>query len=272
MRISMCPCHGVRLAPAEAVGGARRSSSGGPVAPELRLDIAIGSRICAAQDVFDAYGHLSVRHPAAPERFVMTRSMPPALATANDLVELDLESDPCEGTDRPLFLERFIHGEIYKQRPDVNAIVHSHSLSVVPFTVVEEPMQAIFHTAAHVAAGAPIFDIADEFGDTDMLISDRAKGAALARTLADKSVCLMRGHGSVVVGPSLQHAVMRAVYTEVNARLQLHARLIGGGRVKPLSPREGALADAVNIAGVGRPWELWKSQTLREMKEQGALA
>ncbi len=271
MRITYCPCHGARLAAPAASGAADGPVSGGPVDPALNLDIAIGSRICATEDVFDAYGHLSVRHPHAPDRFLMTRSMPPALATASDVVELDLESNGCAGNTKPLFLERFIHGEIYKTRPDVNAIVHSHSLSVVPFTVADEPMKAIFHTAAHVAAGAPIFDIADEFGETDMLVSDRAKGAALARTLADKSVCLMRGHGSVVVGPSLQHAVMRAVYTEVNAKLHLHARLLGGS-VKPLSKREGELADAVNIAGVGRPWELWKTQTLRAMREEGAIS
>jgi HCOMODA/2-hydroxy-3-carboxy-muconic semialdehyde decarboxylase len=268
MRISFCPCHGAQFAAPASSGANCGPASGGAVDPSLKLDIAIGSRICATEDVFDAYGHLSVRHPHAPDRFLMTRSMPPALATSDDVVELDLESNGCEGNTKPLFLERFIHGEIYKTRPDVNAIVHSHSLSVVPFTVVEEPMQAIFHTAAHVAAGAPVFDIEDEFGETDMLISDRVKGAALARSLGDKSICLMRGHGSVAVGPSLQHAVMRAVYTEVNAKLQLNAKLLGG-RLKPLSAREGALADAVNLAGVGRPWELWKTQTLRAMRAEG---
>jgi len=271
MRITFCPCHGARLAAPSPSAPSQGPASGGPVDPSLHLDIAIGSRICATEDVFDAYGHLSVRHPDAPDRFLMTRSMPPALATSDDVVELDLESNGCAGNTKPLFLERFIHGEIYKARPDVNAIVHSHSLSVVPFTVVEEPMRAIFHTAAHVAAGAPIFDIEDEFGETDMLVSDRAKGASLARTLADKSVCLMRGHGSVVVGPSLQHAVMRAVYTEVNAKLHLHAKLLGA-RVKALSVREGELADVVNIAGVGRPWELWKAQTLRAMRAEGVLS
>lgn len=270
MRITFCPCHGARLAAPVSSGASEGPASGGPVDPSLKLDIAIGSRICATEDVFDAYGHLSVRHPNAPDRFLMTRSMPPALAKSDDVVELDLESNGCAGNTKPLFLERFIHGEIYKTRPDVNAIVHSHSLSVVPFTVSDEPMHAMFHTAAHVAAGAPIFDIADEFGETDMLVSDRAKGAALARSLGDKSVCLMRGHGSVVVGPSLQHAVMRAVYTEINAKLQLHAKLLGK-RVKPLSVREGELADAVNLVGVGRPWELWKTHTLREMRDEGAL-
>lgn len=271
MRITFCPCHGARLAAPVSSGVSESPASGGPVDSSLKLDIAIGSRICATEDVFDAYGHLSVRHPNAPDRFLMTRSMPPALATSDDVVELDLESNGCAGNTKPLFLERFIHGEIYKTRPDVNAIVHSHSLSVVPFTVSDEPMRAMFHTAAHVAAGAPIFDIEDEFGETDMLVSDRAKGAALARVLGDKSVCLMRGHGSVVVGPSLQHAVMRAVYTEINAKLQLHAKLLGS-RVKPLSAREGELADAVNLVGVGRPWELWKAQTLRAMRDEGVLS
>jgi len=271
MRISFCPCHSAQFAAPASPGASHGSVSGGAIDPSLKLDIAIGSRICASENVFDAYGHLSVRHPHAPDRFLMTRSMPPALATSEDVVELDLESSGCAGNTKALFLERFIHGEIYKARPDVNAIVHSHSLSVIPFTVVEEPMLAIFHTAAHVAAGAPVFDIEEEFGETDMLISDRMKGASLARALGNKSICLMRSHGSVAVGPSLQHAVMRAVYTEVNAKLQLNAKLLGG-RLKPLSAREGALADAINQAGVGRPWELWKAQTLRAMFAEGVLA
>ena len=265
MRFNSCSCLGAAFAPPDLSGaGGTPPASAGPVAPDVLKDIAIASRICSAESVFDAYGHLSMRHPADPNRFLMTRSMAPALATPDDVVELDLECEACDGRGRLLFLERFIHGEIYKTRPDVGAIVHSHSPSVVPFSVVPNQMRAIFHTAAFIAEGVPIFDIAADYGPTDMLISNRDKGRALAHVLGDKCVCLMRAHGSVAVGPTLQHAVFRAVYTEINARLQLQATMLGGP-IKALSQEEGRLADAVNLVGVGRPWELWKRRALAEM-------
>jgi len=267
MRIGLCRCHGPMYAPENSMGAGDAASSGGRVDRQLFEDIAIGSRICAAEGVFDAFGHLSVRHPTTPDRFFMTKSMAPALATADDIVELDLDSRPCGGDSRPLFLERFIHGEIYKARPDVRSIVHSHSPSVIPFSLVENPMRAMFHTAAFIAAGVPVFDIAELYGETDMLVSDQDKGKALARSLGGKSVCLMRAHGSVAVGPSLQHAVSRAVYTEINAKLQWQATTLGGP-IAALSEGEGRLADAVNLAGVGRPWELWKKRVLRDMRDE----
>jgi ribulose-5-phosphate 4-epimerase/fuculose-1-phosphate aldolase len=259
-----------------AMSAADRSGGAGgwsatPVEPQLAQDIAIASRICAMENVFDGFGHLSVRHPDRPDRFLMTKSMAPALAFADDVVELDLDSNPAADERRPLFLERFIHGEIYKRRPDVHSIVHSHAYSVIPFTLVERPMQAMFHTAAFVAEGLPVFDIADEFGETDMLVSDRAKGDALARCLGQKPACLMRGHGFVAVGANLKHAVARAIYTDVNARIELQANSLDGS-IKPLSAEEGKLADAVNLAGVGRPWELWKSRVLRDMQTDAGKA
>ncbi len=265
MRIAYCACHAAAFAAETAGSRPAGPTSGGALDRAILEDVAIGSRICAAENVFDAFGHLSMRHPSAPDRFLMTKSMAPALATAEDVLELDLDCRACGSESRPLFLERFIHGEIYRMRPDVNAIVHSHSPSVVPFGVANNPMKAMYHTAAFIAAGVPIFDIAESYGETDMLVSDNDKGRALARALGDKSVCLMRAHGSVAVGPSLQHAVARAVYTEVNAKLQLQATILGGA-VGALTPGEGRLADAVNIAGVGRPWDLWKTRALAEMR------
>ncbi len=268
MRISFCSCHRAQLAVADAPGPLGAApSSGGAYPASLRDDIAIGSRICAAEGVFDAYGHLSVRHPSAPDRFLMTKSIAPVLARAEDVVELDLDGRACGDETRLLFLERFIHGEIYKLRPDVNAIIHSHSPSVIPFSVVNNPMRAMFHTAAFIAAGIPVFDIATYFGDTDMLVSNHDKGRALAQCLGDAPVCLMRAHGSVAVGPSLQHAVFRAVYTEVNAKLQLQASIMGMP-IASLTTNEGKLADAVNLAGVGRPWEVWKKNALRSMRAE----
>ncbi len=265
MRLTSCACcasydylGGAVSAPADAPGGGKGApKSGGPVDRALLEDIAVASRICAAEGVFDAFGHLSLRHPGDKKRFLMSRSKAPALTTADDIMEFDLDCDACDQRGRGVFLERFIHGEIYKARPDVNSIVHSHSPSVVPFSLVPNKMRAMFHTSAFIARGVPVFDISEKYGPTDMLVGDNDKGRELARVLADKSVVLMRAHGSVAVGPSLQHAVYRAVYTEVNAKLQMSATLLGGP-IAALSEEEGRLADAVNIAGVGRPWDLWK--------------
>ena len=210
------------------------------------------------QGVADAFGHVSTRHPTRPGRFLMSRSLAPALVTAADILEHTLDGELCgPGTATP-FLERFIHAEIYRARSDVASVVHSHSPSVIPFGLVAAPMQAMYHNAAFLAGGVPIFDIAAEFGSTDMLVGSSAKGAALARSLSDRPVALMRGHGSVAVGPSLQAAVFRAVMTETNARIQLQAMgLAGGGMVAALSDEEGRLSDLVNLKVAGRPWELW---------------
>jgi len=261
MRLFNCPC----CAPADLGGGGKaRPISGGPVPRELREDIATASRICADQGVFDAFGHLSVRHPNAPDRFWMSRSRAPALVEAEDVMEFDLDGQAIDPQGRSGFLERFIHGEIFRARPDVMSIVHSHSPSVVPFSLVPNQMRAMYHNAAFIAAGVPVFDIREKFGATDMLVGDSVKGRELARVLGDKPVCLMRAHGSVAVGPSLQHAVFRAIYTEVNARLQIQATIISGGApLAALDAEEGRLADAVNLNVTGRPWELWKMRVGR---------
>jgi len=233
--------------------------SGSPVDRALLEDIATASRILADQGVLDAFGHVSVRHPKNPERFLMSRSLAPALVTADDILELDFAGNAVDARGRSLFLERFIHAEIYRRRPDVMAIVHSHSPAVIPFGVTTRPMLAMYHNAAFLAGGVPIFDIRDKFGATDMLVRNGEIGRALAESLGDKPVVLMRGHGNVTTGPTLQVAVFRAVYTEVNARLELQAIGIGGP-ITALTPEEGVKADKVNEQIVGRAWELWKQR------------
>ena len=191
----------------------------------------------------------------------MARAMAPALVRPEDIVEYDLDSSALNAKGRSSFLERFIHGEVYRARADVNAVVHSHSPSVVPFGLVDVPMQAMFHNAAFLAAGVPVFDIREKFGATDMLVGNAAKGVALARTLGKRDVVLMRAHGSVACGRSLQEAVFRAVYTEVNARIQHWTNALGqGARPAALDSEEGRLADAVNEKAALRAWELWRSQ------------
>ena len=226
------------------------------IATDLLADLAAASRILARQGVVDAFGHVSIRHPDAPDRFLMSRALAPALVGPDDIQELDLDCTVVGGDRRASFLERFIHGEIYRARPDVMSVVHSHSPSVIPFGIVETPMRAMFHNAAFLAGGAPVFDISEKFGATDMLVGNPDKGVALASTLADRPVVLMRAHGSVAVGPSLQIAVFRAVYTEVNARIQHQAHAYGGP-IAALSKEEGALADALTAGAAPRAWNLW---------------
>jgi HCOMODA/2-hydroxy-3-carboxy-muconic semialdehyde decarboxylase len=225
------------------------------VSRELVEDLVAANRILAGEGVFDAFGHVSVRHPGDPGRYLMSRSLAPALVTAADLMEYDLESVPVEPRDRTPYLERFIHGEIYKVRPDVSAVVHHHSPSVIPFGVTAQPLKPIYHMAAFLGEGAPVFDIRDAAGMTDMLVRNAAQGQALARTLGEGAVALMRGHGAVVVGPTVQHAVARSIYVEANARLQRQALALGP--VTYLDPEEARKADATVSSVYGRPWELW---------------
>jgi HCOMODA/2-hydroxy-3-carboxy-muconic semialdehyde decarboxylase len=236
--------------------------SGGPVERTVLEDLAAASRILADQGVFDAAGHMTMRHPDNPDRFLMSRSLAPALIQADDIMEFTLDCVACEDRGRTGFLERYLHGEIYKARPDVMAIAHSHSAAVIPFGLVNTPMRAMYHNAAFIAQGVPVFDIRDKFGVTDIVVSTSEKGAALAKVLADKPVALLRAHGVVVVGPSVRAAVFRAVFTEVNARVQLQATTLGG-EIAALDPEEGRLADAINLATDTRSWELWKKRVTR---------
>jgi HCOMODA/2-hydroxy-3-carboxy-muconic semialdehyde decarboxylase len=235
--------------------------SAGAVGADVLADLAAASRILAAQGVVDGFGHVSMRHPSAPNRYLLARSIAPALVIPGDIIEYDLDSNPCNANGRGSFLERFIHGEIYKARPDIMSVVHSHSPSVVPFGLVGVPMQAMFHNAAFIAAGVPVFDIRDRFGATDMLVGNGAKGVALAEAMGNKDIVLMRAHGAVACGPTLQSAVFRAVYTEVNARIQHWATALGGGApMAALDEEEGRLADAVNQNAGRRAWDLWRTQ------------
>jgi HCOMODA/2-hydroxy-3-carboxy-muconic semialdehyde decarboxylase len=235
--------------------------SGGPVDAQLIEDLVAANRILADQGVLDAYGHVSIRHPANPNRYLVSRAMSPANVTAADIMEFDLDSNPVDQHGRSVFLERFIHGEIYKARLDVNAVIHSHSPGVIPFGVTNVPVRPVMQTAAFLHVGVPVFEIRDAGGATDLLVRNGALAKALAGTLGNKPVALMRGHGDVVVGPNVKRATIRAVYTEVNARLQTIA--LGLGRpINYVSPEEGALRDQ-NPGEEGRAWDGWKDKVMR---------
>jgi ribulose-5-phosphate 4-epimerase/fuculose-1-phosphate aldolase len=217
--------------------------------------LVLANRILYRQGVVDGFGHVSVRHDQSPDHFLLARNMAPGLVRREDIVTFDLDGAALEAAGRRVYLERFIHGEIYRARPDVQAVVHSHSPNVIPFGVTGTPLQPVFHMSGFLAEGSALFEIRDVAGDTDMLISNGSLGVALAAALGSRSTVLMRGHGSTVVGASLEQAVYRAVYAEVNARLQTQARQLG--EVTYLNANEAAKAAAINDTQLPRVWELW---------------
>ena len=234
-----------------------------PVDPRLVDDLVAANRILYDQGVVDGFGHVSARHEGDPMRFLLARSMAPGLVTADDIMEFDLDGNALDPRGRALYVERFIHSEIYKAYPEVKAIVHSHSPSIIPFGASNVPLRPIYHMSSFLGAGVPIFEIREAGGPaTDMLIRNSELGAALARRLGTAAVVLMRGHGDVVVGDSVKQVVFRAIYTETNARLEAEALRLGQGEVNFLNAEEAANASATNNAVLGRPWELWKRQAL----------
>lgn len=233
--------------------------SGGPVDAAEIDDLVAANRILADQGVLDGYGHVSMRHSGAPNRYFLSRSKSPAIVTPEDIMEFDLDSNPVDQQGRLMYIERFIHGEIYKARQDVNAIVHSHSPTVIPFGITTVRLRAVCHMSAFLKHDVPIFEIRDCDGMTDLLIRNENHGAALARTLGPADVALMRGHGNVCVGPDVMTAVYRAVYTEVNAKLQAQAIALGGP-INFLAPEECDLITGRRDTNYQRPWQMWKSR------------
>ncbi|HLK86836.1 MAG TPA: class II aldolase/adducin family protein [Candidatus Binataceae bacterium] len=221
-------------------------------------ELVAANHILADQGVVDGFGHVSVRHPSTPDRFLLARSIAPALATPADILEFDLEGHARGASERTLYLERFIHSEIYRARPDVGAVVHSHSRAVVPFSVVADvPLRAIWHVGGFLGTGCPVFEIRAVAGDaTDLLIRDAALGAALARALGRHAVVLMRGHGCTVVGSDVRQAVFNAIYTEVSAAMQAEAMRLGS--VSYLTREEATAAADCNSAQIARSWALWR--------------
>ncbi len=238
--------------------------SGGPVDPAAIDDLVAANRILADQGVLDGYGHVSMRHSGAADRYFLSRSKSPAIITAEDIMEYDLDSNPVDQRGRLMYIERYIHGEIYKSRPDVNAVVHSHSPTVIPFSVTTVKLRPICHMSAFLKHDVPNFEIRECDGMTDLLIRNAKHGAGLARTLGLSDVALMRGHGNVCVGPNIMTAVYRAVYTEVNARLQAQAIAIGGP-INFLEPEECELITSRRDTNFQRPWAMWKSRISASM-------
>ncbi|GGF11404.1 class II aldolase [Aliidongia dinghuensis] len=226
-------------------------------------ELVAANHILFHEGVVDGFGHVSARHPGRADRFLLARSMAPAQVQAADILEFDLGGTLVDPNGPRPYLERFIHGEIYRARPDVMAVVHSHSPAVVPFGVVPEaPLRPICHMSGFLAEAVPVFEIRDTAGPaTDMLIRTPALGVALAERLGPAAVVLMRGHGSTVVGNTIRQAVFRAVYTEVNARLQADALRLGPPVF--LTAEEAAAASATNDGQIDRAWNLWREAAAR---------
>jgi HCOMODA/2-hydroxy-3-carboxy-muconic semialdehyde decarboxylase len=223
-------------------------------------ELVLANHILFNRGVVDAFGHVSVRDERDPQRFLMARNMAPAQVSAQDVMAFALDGTPLGEDARKPYLERFIHGSIYRARPDVGAVVHSHSAAVIPFGIVAGvPLRPVCHMSSFLGDGAPIFEIREAAGpENDMLVRDERLGDALARTLGASPAVLMRGHGSTVVGRTVRHAVFRAVYTEINARLQAEALRLGP--VTYLSEPEARGASLANESQIDRAWELWSCE------------
>lgn len=229
-------------------------------------DLVVAYRVLAEHEVIDAYGHVSVRSDKDPNRYFMAGHIAPELVTEADVIQYDLDSNPLDANGRASVRERYIHGEIYKTRPEVMSIVHNHSPAVVPFSVSGATLKPIYHMSAFIGLGIPNFDIRDAQKGTDMLVKTSYLGQALAKCLGGCPAAVMRGHGAVVVGETLQRAVGRSIYLEMNARMQIQAlQLAGpGGSIIPMDDAEVATSDANQK--YDRGWHLWKSRALARMR------
>lgn len=242
---------------AAAVPGLR-AQPGGPAEPVEFRRVVAANRILANESVVDAFGHVSVRDPRDPERYVMSWARSPALVEVADLVQFAQDGTPISAGERRVYGERMIHGAVYEARPDVHAVVHHHAYSVIPFAVSDIPLVPLTHTAAVIGAEIPVWDIAARFGETDTLVRTMEIGRDLATTLAGNTCLLMRGHGAVVVGRSVQEAVLTAIYLEVNARI-LATTLTLTDSPRGLSVAEIELATATQFSPLGaeRAWEYY---------------
>jgi len=239
-------------------------SSGLAASPELVEELATANHILFTEGVVDGFGHVSVRHDRNPGRFLIARSMAPALVTAADIVECDLEGEVQDAQGRRSYAERFIHSAIYAARPDVQAVVHSHSPAVIPFGITGARLRPVCHMSGFLGSSTPVFEIRQAAGEsTDLLIRSQALGVALAQSLGGNAVALMRGHGSVTVGNSIKQVVFRAIYTESNARLQTQALQLGAGEVMYLTDAEAISASAMNDEHLDRPWQMWMRRAAR---------
>lgn len=234
---------------------------------EARVEVARANRILANEGLLDAFGHVSVRHPHDPARYLLSRSRAPELVEPDDVLEYDLDSEPVKPTNLRLYAERVIHGEIYKARPDVHAVVHHHAPAVLPFCITGTPLVPVFHLGAVLGSKVPFWDQRDEFGDTNLLVVKPEEGRSLARALGPHNLVLMNRHGATVVGANVQELVFRTVYSCRNAEFQFQAQALGS--VVPLSAGEIGHAGKINSlpTATNRTWEYWSMRLAKSGKD-----
>jgi ribulose-5-phosphate 4-epimerase/fuculose-1-phosphate aldolase len=268
-RMNLCDCLAQSISAVSIAIGAMMQSATAQVGPSaLIADLVMANHILFDQGVVDGFGHVSVRNPANPERFFLSRARAPSEVEASDIMEFDFDGNPTNGPrDKPVFRELYIHAEVLRAHPSVNAVVHSHSPAVIPFGVVETPFRPVSQTGSFLCGGVPNFELLEKFPDApNLLVTSSEKGRALAEKIGDRPVALMRGHGNTVVGANIKEVVFRAVFTEVAARLTSQAiMLAGGGKVTYLSDRECTSAVAAgqtsgSSEGLDRNWESWAKQ------------
>lgn len=218
-------------------------------------ELVIANHVLANEKVVDSFGHISVRNPKNPKHFFLSCSRSPEIVSIEDIMEFDLEGNSVDGSILRPYGERFIHGALLEARPEIQSVVHNHSLSVIPFGVTNTPLLPIIHTGAAIGRNIPTWDIHDNFGDTDLLVRNMEQGRDLAKTMGQASVVLMRGHGCSVVGSSIKEATLTAVYLQISATVQLQSMSLGD--VRYLTP--GETDECTNMfysdLSVDRVWE-----------------
>jgi HCOMODA/2-hydroxy-3-carboxy-muconic semialdehyde decarboxylase len=249
------------------------STAAAQITPDMKPlidDLVAANRILYRHGVVDGLGHISVRHPVRADRFLLSESLAPGRVTAGDIMEFDLDGKPIDQRGRSLYSERFIHSEIYKARPEVSSVMHSHSPTVIPFGASQVPMRPIMNQAGFLVPDVPVFEMRKVAGSRSLLVTDAVLGKALAETLGSRPVALMRGHGNVVVGPNIRRVVARAIYTEVNARLQWQAVTLGGPIVYLDEGEAKAGEDVRDRSEVGhavdRIWQMWLEEAMGGVK------
>ena len=235
------------------------STAWSQVDPRLAEDLVAANRILAQEGVLDGWGHVSVR--LGPDRFLMSQAVAPGFVTAQDLYVWDLDAKPLNGKPRDMYSERFIHAEIYRTHPNVNAVVHNHAPSLIPFGVTGVPLRALYHRSSFINLGIPVFEVRERFGMTDMLIRNAKLGSALAEKLGEHPAVLMRGHGATVVGPSIPRVVSRSIFLALNATLQLQTMALGAP-ANYMDPEETRLIEEREGHGLARAWEGWKQKAM----------
>ncbi len=234
-------------------------------------DLVAAYRVLAEHQVIDGYGHVSVRSEKNLNRYFLAGHIAPELVREEHIIEYDLDSNPQDANGRESVRERFIHGEIYKLRPEVMSVVHTHSQSVVPFSITTATLKPIFHMAAFIGHGVPNWDIADAQVGTDMLVKTPFLGAHLAKFVADKPAALLRGHGAVVVGESIARSVGRSIYLEMSAKMQIQAQLLAGVGGKLLTLHDAEVAASVPAQNYNRAWPMWRARALAQVAAEKTL-